>query len=119
MSQREAAKHYKIPKSVIQLRVSGKVSLAHQGAGRPKTLTEDAENIIVECLIARFEFGYPCDHMELMHLVGEHVRANNIKNVFKDGTPGEDWYLGFMKRHPRLSLKKAQHLQTVRKSNTT
>lgn len=119
MSQREAAKKYKIPKSVIQLRVSGKISLTHQGAGRPRTLTEEEEEHIVECLIARADFGYPCDRIELMQLVGEYVKANDIKNVFKDNTPGEDWYLGFMKRHPRLTLKKAEHLQAVRKSNTT
>ncbi|XP_039275953.1 uncharacterized protein LOC120349591 [Nilaparvata lugens] len=119
MSQREAAKKYEIPKSVIQLRISGKVSLDHQGGGRRRTLTDEEENTIVDCLIARAEFGYPCDRMELMQLVGEYIKANDIKNVFKDNTPGEDWYLGFMKRHSRLSLKKAEHLQAVRKSNTT
>lgn len=70
MSQREAAKKYKIPKSVIQLRVSGKLSLTHQGAGRPRTLTEEEEEHI-ECLISRADFGYPCDRIELMQLVGE------------------------------------------------
>lgn len=119
MSQREAANKFKIPKSVIQLRVSGKVSLIHQGAGRPTTLSYKEEETIVECLVARADFGYPCDRMELMQLVGEYIKSNNIKNVFKDDTPGEDWYLGFMRRHSRLTLKKAEHLQYARKNNTT
>ena len=48
----------------------------------------------------------------------EYVKANDVKNVFTDGIPGEDWYLGFMKRHPRLSLKKPELLQASRKTNT-
>ena len=70
MSQREAAKRFRIPKSVIQLRVSGKVDMTHQGAGRPRTLTDEEENDICECLLARAKFGYPCDRAELRNLVG-------------------------------------------------
>ena len=51
-------------------------------------------------------------------VVNDYVKANNIKNPFKDCTPGEDWYLGFMKRHPCLSLKKPELLQAAWKKNT-
>lgn len=119
MSQREAQKKYGIPKSVIQLRVSGKVSIEHKGAGRPTTLTEKDEQDIAECLLARAKFGYPCDRRELLNLVAEYVKTNNIINVFTDGVPGEDWYLGFMRRHPRLTLKKPELLQALRKQNAT
>lgn len=66
----------------------------HHGAGRPKTLTEEEENTIVEYLIARAEFGYLCDRIELMNLVGENIKSNDIKNVFKDGIPGKIGTLG-------------------------
>lgn len=118
LSQRAAAEKYGIPKSVIQLRTSGKVSADQQGPGRPKVLTNEEEEHIVECILARAQAGYPCDRMELLDLVGEYVRANNIKNNFKEGRPGEDWYLGFMKRNSSLSLKKAELLQAQRKKNT-
>lgn len=71
-----------------------------------KTLTEDEEYIIVVCQIAGAEFRYPCDLTGFKDLIGEYVRANDINNAFKDNTPGEDWYLGFKKRHLQLTLKK-------------
>ena len=118
MSQCEAQKKYSIPKTVIQLRVRNKVNEC-EGAERPKTLTDKEEGDIVECLLARAKFGYPCDKKELLNLVGEYVKEYRINNAFKEGIPGQDWYKGFMKRHPCLSLKKAEHIQAVRKLNTT
>lgn len=61
MSQKKDAKHYKIPKFA-----SRKVSLARQGAGKSKTLTEDEINIIVYFLISRADFGYHFDSNETL-----------------------------------------------------
>jgi len=47
--------------------------------------------------------------------VSEYVTINNIKTPFKDNKPGDDWYYCFMKRHPSLSFKKPEQLQTLRK----
>lgn len=57
----------------------------------------------------------PCDKAELRKLVGEYVNANALKTPFKEGISGEDWYYSFMKRNPKLSLKKLEHLQKLRK----
>ena len=59
--------------------------------------------------------GLPCDKAELRELVGAYVKAKQLQTPFKDGIPGEDWYYGFMRRHPALSLKKPEHLQKLRK----
>ncbi|KAJ8938752.1 hypothetical protein NQ314_011349 [Rhamnusium bicolor] len=112
---REAEELYGVPIAVIFHRINGrKVPIEKLGAGRPPVLDTDTENQIVLCLIARARMGYPCDKEELKDLVSEYVKANNVKNPFKDSRPGEDWYQCFMKRHPILSLKKAEHLQTCR-----
>jgi len=40
---------------------------------------------------------------------------NNLITQFKNGIPGDDWYYGLLKRHPRLYFKKPEQLQKVRK----
>ncbi|KAJ8885502.1 hypothetical protein PR048_011700 [Dryococelus australis] len=107
LNQRAAAVKYGVPKTIIQEHVSG----------RHKSLS-DEELDIEACILARAHFGYPCDRRELLDLVGKYVKANKLKTQFTDGTPGEDWFLAFMKRHPRLSLKKPKHLQKLRKDAT-
>lgn len=113
---REAEIKYGVPISVIYHRIKGrKIDLDRRGAGRPPTLSKDVENNITKCLVARSRMGYPCDKKELLSLVAEFVRVNNLRTSFTDGIPGDDWYQGFMKRHPELSLKKPEMLQKNRK----
>lgn len=84
------------------------------GSGRVPSIPVATESEIVQCLVTRANMGIPCDKHELKELVGEYVKFTGMKTPFKDDTPGEDWYLGFMKRHPTLSLKKPEHLQKLR-----
>lgn len=58
---------------------------------------------------------YLCDKNDIIKIVAEIIKINNLKNPFKDGEPGPDWYYCFMKRHPSLSFKKPEHLQRNRK----
>lgn len=103
---REAEEKYKIPKSVIFQRINGrKSSLDAIGWGRAPSLPKATEDEIVKCIITRANMGLPCDKHELKELVGEHVKNNGIKTQSKDDTSGEDWYLGFIKRYPEITLK--------------
>lgn len=61
--------------------------------------------------------GWGLSRREIFRVVGEYVHKNKVKTPFKDGNPGEDWFLGFKKRH-RLSLKKPQSLEYARKKAT-
>nr|CAD7581213.1 unnamed protein product [Timema californicum] len=93
---REAAAFYGIPAATIYYRIEGRKSSRDKiGSGRSTILDAAAESLLVECLIACSKLGYPCDKEELLDLVQEFVS-------------------GFMKRHLRLSLKKAEILQEVR-----
>uniref|UniRef100_A0A6P7F9H0 Uncharacterized protein LOC114327114 n=1 Tax=Diabrotica virgifera virgifera TaxID=50390 RepID=A0A6P7F9H0_DIAVI len=114
---RQAKERYGIPISVIFHRIKGrKVYLYRIGVGRPTVLSPEAEKQITTCLIARAPIGFPCNKEELKQLVSEYVKANDIPNPFHDHLPGEDWYQGFMRRNNNISLKKAEHLQKVRKT---
>nr|CAD7431260.1 unnamed protein product [Timema monikensis] len=112
---REAATFYGIPATTIYYRIEGRKSSRDKiGSGRSTILDTATESLLVEYLIARSKLGYPCDKEELLDLVQEFVVNNTIKTPFVNNRPGHDWYTGFMKRHPSLSLKKAEMLQKVR-----
>lgn len=115
MTYRQAQDHYGIDKSVIYQRLHGRrTSMNKIGGGRPRALSDQIEDQLEQCVLARAEWGYPVDRNELLDIVKEYVETNNIKTNFKDNRPGEDWYLAFMKRRPRLSLKKPEQLQQKR-----
>lgn len=117
MTYRQAAQHYGVPFTNIFNRIKGrKVSHDRLGGGRSPDLPPHVESDLANCLIARSQMGFPCDKRELKQLVQEYVTVNNLQTRFRDGQPGDDWYLGFMKRHPRLTLKKPEHLQKSRKN---
>lgn len=84
------------------------------GAGRQPVLDSAVENTIAQCLIARAKLNMPCDKEELLTLIQEYITNNDIQNPFNNNRPGNDWYMNFMKRHPELSLKKAELLQKCR-----
>lgn len=114
---RQAFERYGVPITVIYNRINGrKCPIDKIGAGRATVLTKETEEQIALCLKARSKIGLPCDKEELKDLVAEYIKSNRIETPFKDGRPGEDWYLAFMKRQPTLSLKKPEHLQKARKS---
>lgn len=116
MTFRQAEEYYHIPKTVIFNRIKGrKTPVMIMGSGRTPAIPKEIEDEIVRCLITRSEMGIPCDKKEMRELVGEYIKASGLKTPFKNNVPGEDWYLGFMKRNPQLSLKKPEHLQKVRK----
>lgn len=56
--------------------------------------------------------GFGLTRKELLETVGQYVSDNNIKNPFKNGVPGEDWFLSFKKRH-NLSIKKPQPVAQI------
>lgn len=116
-SYREAKNFYHVPILVISQRINGrKTSLDSSGRGRKTALSADLESKIVECLVARARAGYPCDKEELLNLIQEYVKPQNLKTPFVGDRPGEDRYYLFLKRHDNvLSLKKPEHLQKCRK----
>lgn len=50
----------------------------------------------------------------MLLLVEQFVKGNNLNTPFKNGVPGEDWFLEFKKRN-NLYLKKAQNVEIARR----
>lgn len=117
LTYRQASARYGVPVSNIFNRIKGrKIAEGKVGSGRKCELQPHVEDDIAKCLEERAKMGYPCSKDELLQLIQNYVLENKIKTRFKDGKPGHDWYIGFMARHPRLSLKKPEHLQKSRKT---
>lgn len=114
---RQASLDHKVPLTVIFNRINGrKTNINHIGSGRQCELTPEVEDELERCLIARAEMGYPCSRKELKEIVQEYIQHNQLETRFNNGRPGDVWYYGFMKRHPRISLKMPEHLQKARRS---
>jgi len=112
---KQVSEEFGIPASVIFNRIKGRKNLISCSIGRKRALSDDAENMLVNCLKARSQMGHPCDKDALQTLVCQYVTNNNIKTPFHNNRPGEDWCYSFMKGHNELSFKKPEQLQKLRK----
>ncbi|XP_071056436.1 jerky protein homolog-like [Onthophagus taurus] len=99
LSTYRASKIYKIPKN----------TLADHVKGRRVTSLAD-------CICCLEKWGFGLTRKEIIKIVADYVRVNNIKTQFKNGIPGEDWFLNFKRRH-NLSLTTPQSVEFARKKN--
>ena len=51
---------------------------------------------------------------EVYSVIHDYLSTTKRENPFKGGVPGEGWWSGFMKRHPKIARRKPQQLQMVR-----
>ncbi|KAJ8883060.1 hypothetical protein PR048_014899 [Dryococelus australis] len=98
-------------KTAVKAVIEKKMTCRKQKKFLKPVLPEEVEKEIENCILAKAEWGYSVDRVELLELVQEYVKCNNLSTPFKDGKPGEDRHLSFMKRHSNLSLKKPELLQ--------
>lgn len=82
--------------------------------GRATALSREVEEDLVKNLRVMEKHGFGLTRQELLETVGQYVLVNLVKSPFKNGVPGEDWFLLFKKRH-NLSIKKPQPVEYARK----
>lgn len=110
-----ASIHYGIPRATIINRVYERKGMKSNTLGRPTILTQDVEENLVKNLHVLEKYGFGLTRKKLMETVGLYVATKDVKNPFKNGVPGEDWFLSFKKRH-NLSVKKPQPVEYARKT---
>ncbi|KAJ8966887.1 hypothetical protein NQ314_003251, partial [Rhamnusium bicolor] len=69
---------------------------------------------IVEIAKCRF----PIKKEELLSTVQKIMKDKRIKTHFKDDTPGQKWYLGFLRRHPEIRARTAETINKARATVT-
>ena len=109
----EAARLFGVPYSTLIDGLTGRIAIGAK-VGHPTTLTPNEEAEIAETCIAFAEWGFGMGRREVESVVKDYLHVTKRKNPFKDGVPGEGWWSGFFKRHPKVVKRKPQQLQMAR-----
>ena len=113
MSVRKAADKYKIAKSTLGDRLSGKIA-DDAAPGKPPIIPKEAESKIAESLFKAADQGFGMSRLAVMKKAGDVCKKVGLRTPFKHGIPGKDWWEGFKKRNAEVSLRKPEKLSEVR-----
>lgn len=90
----------------------------------PKPLLEKAVNtagmsfsmeaILHKYCVEQSRRGFPLMKDNLFALVKKLLETEKLTNPFKSGTPGKTWFHSFLRRHPDLAQKRAEHHSLAR-----
>ena len=117
-SFRVVANEYGLPKSTLHLyntKSRNKKKKLIPARGRKRTLTDDEENFIIDNAKDAGDLGWPVHRDDLARIIGDYCKAIGRKTAFKNGIPGRDFMISFMKRHKnQLSTRRAETLKVAR-----
>lgn len=116
MSRRAAAKEFGIPLTTLCDHLRGK-STKRYGGG-PTILTKSEEHEIVVACQTLQQFGFPMTRDIVGKIVSDYLKTTARPHRFRYGTPGPDWWRGFLRRWPTLTQRKPEHLPRNRAQGT-
>ena len=117
-SVRTAAALHGVPHTTVHYYASGKAQLGARPG--PSTILSAAEEKELETwAIKMSEIGYGQTRRQVCEMVKVMLDRTNRTSPFPDNRPGKDWWYGFLRRHPRVSLKTPQPLQASRARSCT
>ncbi|KAJ8966802.1 hypothetical protein NQ314_003298 [Rhamnusium bicolor] len=111
---REVCRRYGVPKSTVLDRIKGRISETCKKMGPDPILTIEHEQQLADWISELARCGFPFKKNELLQSVQKIVKDENLKSPFRNGRPGEKWYAGFLRRHPKLVLKNGETLEKYR-----
>lgn len=112
MTQREAAKHFNIPRSTIKNKLKGKYT---NPVGRSRVFTEIEERAFEQHLIKLADYGFPVVEMDFRIIVKHYLDKKGVKiKFFKNNVPGYEWTKSFLSRHNNLSVRMSSNIKRVR-----
>ena len=82
-------------------------------------LTRQEEEELVQWALKMSEIGYGQTRVQILEMVKRILDNNPRPNPFRDNRPGKDWWYAFLKRHPNISVRVPQALQSCRASACT
>lgn len=113
---REACRHYGIPRSTIQDRLSGRVAEKRRKVGPDPIFGFDGENKIVDWIIELAKSGISINKEDLLETVAGLAKDLGKDNCFPGGKPGIRWYMNFLKRHPNVSVRESESINKAREA---
>ena len=113
-----ASKIYQVPRTTLRHKIRGEAPVTTGHVGRESVLGSRVEAILVDWLLETCRMGFPITKDVLLNSVKKFVETDNLETPFTNNTPGRKWFVNFMKRHPALSMKKAEYLSKTRAAVT-
>lgn len=114
-SQRVVEQRTGIPRRT--LRNHSKSGITKREIGRRPVLTIEQENSLEQRIIRLAKIGLPLTPKALRRSVYSFIKENKIELAQKKKNKqivGKDWYSAFLKRHPRITKRKAQSMNPAR-----
>ena len=113
---RSEARMFNVPLKTLRRRVVGSVFIDCKPG--PKTVLTKEEDLIFRYCINMCEMGYGIGREDLMRVGFRVAEKSGRPHPFKEGSSGRAW-LGFLKRHPSLTLCTPQPLSRARARNAS
>lgn len=109
---RETCRKYQIPHSTV----INKLKLRHpvQRKMGPPILTPQEEMLLTRWIIANAKKGIPLTKERLLETVSQIIQVDGRKNPFNNGKPGRKWFSNFLKRHPDITQRYAESINSAR-----
>lgn len=110
MGIRKAARTHNVPYATLQDRLRGKVDQTKKILGRPTVLNFAQEEELANHIVKLSKAFYGLSRLQVKKIAFQYAESNSIPNNFNKakGICGNDWYYGFLKRHPQISLRKPE-----------
>ena len=101
---RKASREYGVPVATIQRRVDGLVAVDARPGPSTVLTREEEDKLRQYCL----DMGYGLTIEDIKVVAYCIVAGSERSHPFKEVSAGCDWYEGFVRRHPQLSLRKPE-----------
>ena len=111
-----SSKIHRVPRMTLASRVSGKVALGTK-MGRPVVLGEQNEKALLRYIKYTADHRYPVTRSQVLGLAWA-ISIEKQMECFQRG-PSLKWWRGFKRRHPQLTLRKAESVDRGRVANAT
>ena len=112
-SIRRAGSQYDIPRSTLSDYTLGKLEIGKK-TGPPTILTAEEEKRIAEWALQMCRIGYGRTKEQILLAVQRFIEKDGRPNPFSDNKPGRKWFAALLKRHPQLSLRMPEQLESYR-----
>nr|CAD7576313.1 unnamed protein product [Timema californicum] len=110
MGYLKASKEFQVPRaSLFRLANSNEKSAkvaASTTLGRKPVFSKEIEDELQKYLVEMEAMFYGLTKREVCNLAYQLAVRNNIPHPFKDEAAGKDWFYAFLKRNPKLSVRK-------------
>lgn len=108
-----AARKYGIPLATLQRHI--KKGSEKKNIGRYKLVfTPEQEADLETYLLHMDSLFYGLTKKDFQTLAYDFAEKNKIIHPFKNKTAGDDWYVGFRRRHPNVTLRQPEPTSIAR-----